>query len=183
MSINLNLLPWREAHKEQQKREFLALLGAMMACTGLLIFLVHICISKEINFQQSSNTLLNNEIKILDQKLQEIQDLQKEKEQLLARMEIIQQLQTRRPHIVHLFDVVVRTVPEGLFLSSLTRTENRVLIEGKAESNTRVSTFMRNIENSKWLKSPILSLIQANEKNTDDRWIGFNLQAIQNMEN
>ena len=183
MTINLNLLPWREELQEQQKKEFLVFLGALLACTGLLILMVHMFIAKEINFQQSSNTLIKNEIKVLDQKIQEIKDLQKEKEQLLARMEIIQQLQTGRPHIVRLFDVVVRTIPEGLFLSSLTRTDSRILIDGKAESNTRVSTFMRNIETSKWLHSPILSLIQANEQNNKDRWIGFNLQAIQKMEN
>lgn len=183
MTININLLPWREELQEQQKKEFLVLLGAFVACAGLMILMVHLIVAKEINFQDSSNSLLKNEIKILDQQIQAIKDLQKEKEQLLARMDIIQQLQTGRPYIVRLFDVVVRTIPEGLYLTSLTRTENRILIDGKAESNTRVSTFMRNIESSKWLSSPILSLIQANEKNAQDRWIGFNLQAIQKLEN
>lgn len=182
MTININLLPWREELKEQQKKEFFILLGACLAMVGLLVLMIHMVVAKEINFQQSTNTLIKNEIKVLDNKIAEIKTLQKEKEQLLARMEIIQQLQTGRPHVVRLFDVLVRTIPDGLYLSSLTRAENRILVEGQAESNTRVSTFMRNIEKSAWLQSPVLSLIQANEKDQNDRWIGFNLQAIQVME-
>lgn len=188
MSININLLPWREEQKEQQKREFISFLGlGVVAATGLML-LVHMLIARQITFQNDNNTFLKNEIVKLDQQIAEIQALQKEKQQLLARMEIIQQLQTNRPQIVRLFDGIVRTVPEGLFLTNLARTGPNLVIDGKAESNTRVSTFMRNIESSNWLKNPVLTLIQAdpakegNEKSLADRMIGFNLQAIETID-
>ncbi len=188
MSININLLPWREEQKEQQKREFISFLGlGVVAATGLIL-LVHMLIARQITFQNDNNTFLKNEIVKLDQQIAEIQALQKEKQQLLARMEIIQQLQTNRPQIVRLFDGIVRTVPEGLFLTNLARTGPNLVIDGKAESNTRVSTFMRNIESSNWLKNPVLTLIQAdpakegNEKPLADRMIGFNLQAIETID-
>ncbi len=144
-------------------------------------------ISRQITFQNENNDFLKNEIKKLDQQIAEIQALQKEKAQLLARMEIIQQLQTNRPQVVRLFDGLVHTVPEGLYLTNLTRTGPSIVMDGKAESNTRVSTFMRNIEASNWLKNPLLTLIQAGTpKDTNkpsdkqsDRMIGFNLQAVE----
>jgi type IV pilus assembly protein PilN len=189
MSINLNLLPWREERKELQKREFLFLLAlGVMVAVGIM-FCVHGIFNRQINFQNDNNKYLQNEIAKLDLKIAEIQGLQKEKQQLLARMDIIQQLQTNRPQIVRLFDGIVHMVPEGLYLTNLTRTGARVLIDGKAESNTRVSTFMRNIESSNLLKNPILSLIQADEKSADksapktpERMIGFNLLAIQTVD-
>lgn len=183
MSININLLPWREELKEQRKREFLFYIGFGASLTVGIMLAVHLFISKQISFQHDLNNMLKSEITVLDQKINEIKGLQKEKEQLLARMEIIQQLQTNRPHVVRLFDVIVRTVPEGLYLTSLTRTGTRILVDGKAESNTRVSSFMRNIDSSAWLNSPILSLIQADDKEPNENYIGFNLQAVQNMGN
>ncbi len=189
MSININLLPWREEQKEQQKREFVSFLGlGVVAATGLML-LVHMLIARQIAFQNDNNIFLKNEITKLDQQIAEIQALQKEKQQLLARMEIIQQLQTNRPQIVRLFDGIVRTVPEGLYLTNLARTGPNLVIDGKAESNTRVSTFMRNIESSNWLKNPVLTYIQADtpKEGTDkpvsaDRMIGFNLQALETID-
>lgn len=188
MTININLLPWREELKIQQKKEFISLLGlAILAATGLILF-IHMLISRQIAFQNENNDFLKNEIKKLDQQIAEIQALQKEKQQLLARMEIIQQLQTNRPQIVRMFDGIVHTVPEGLYLTNLSRTGPNVVLDGKAESNTRVSTFMRNIESSTWLKNPLLTLIQADSKEekqgekNSDRMIGFNLQAIETVD-
>ncbi|MBI2791558.1 MAG: PilN domain-containing protein [Gammaproteobacteria bacterium] len=188
MTININLLPWREELKIQQKKEFISLLGlAILAATGLILF-IHMLISRQIAFQNENNDFLKNEIKKLDQQIAEIQALQKEKQQLLARMEIIQQLQTNRPQIVRMFDGIVHTVPEGLYLTNLSRTGPNVVLDGKAESNTRVSTFMRNIESSSWLKNPLLTLIQADSKEekqgekNSDRMIGFNLQAIETVD-
>ncbi len=189
MTINLNLLPWREAKKEQLKKEFISWIGLGLAGATSLMLLIHMLISRQIAFQNENNDYLKNEIKKLDEQIAEIQSLQREKEQLLARMEIIQQLQTNRPQIVRLFDVIVRTVPEGLYLTNLTRTGNNILIDGKAESNTRVSTFMRNIEASHWLKNPVLTLIQADDKDNTknnekilDKMIGFNLQVQESIE-
>ncbi len=192
MSININLLPWREEQKEQQKREFVSFLGLGVVAASGLMLLVHMLIARQISFQNDTNLFLKNEIVKLDQQIAEIQALQKEKQQLLARMEIIQQLQTNRPQIVKLFDGIVRTVPEGLYLTNLARTGPNLVIDGKAESNTRVSTFMRNIEASNWLKDPVLTYIQADTKEgqqpenkiptATDRMIGFNLQALETVD-
>lgn len=186
ISININLLPWREERKEQQKREFLMMLGMGFLFAGGLVFCIHLWMNSEISFQNQQNAYLKNEISQLDKKIAEIEALQKEKQQLLAKMDIIQQLQANRPQVVRLFDGIVKTVPDGLFLTNLARTGTNILIDGKAESNTRVSTFMRNIESSTWLKNPVLSLIQADEKQEKegqtrqaDKLIGFNLQAIE----
>ena len=188
MTININLLPWRETLKEQQKKEFLSMLGLVVAGAVGLMICIHTLVARQIAFQNDNNTYLKNQIQILDQKIVEIQKIEKEKKELLAKMEVIQQLQASRPEVVQFFDGIVRVVPSGLFLTNLSRTGTKILIDGKAESNTRVSTFMRNIESTSWLRDPQLSLIQADEKvdkgktqSMMDRLIGFNLQAIEVM--
>jgi len=186
MTININLLPWREERKELLKKEFFTMLvfGIVVSCG--LVLIMHMTVARQIAAQNDNNTFLKNEIKQLDEQIAQIQSLEKEKQQLLAKMEVIQQLQASRPEVVRLFDTVVRIIPPGLFLTNLSRTGNHILIDGKAESNTRVSTFMRNIEASGLFKTPDLTLIQADDmKNTDgktpprpiDRLIGFNLKA------
>jgi len=188
MTLHINLLPWREIRKERQKNEFLALLGIAIVASVLLMLCIHLWIARKIHYQQENNLYLKNQIAILDEKITQIDVIEKAKKELLAKMDVIQQLQASRPEVVQLFDGIVRIVPVGLFLTSLSRNGMKVLIDGKAESNTRVSTFMRNIEGSHWLKSPELSLIQADEKegeknkekdNGGDRLIGFNLQALE----
>jgi len=182
MTININLLPWREELKEQKKKEFFILVGISSFISLMLIVAVHFSFVQEIKFQNSLNQILQNQISVLDKKIAEIDGLQKEKERLLARMEIIQQLQGNRPMIVRLFDNITRTIPDGLYLKSINRTDYKLLIEGKAESNTRVSKFMRNIDSSEWLGNPVLSYIQAEEESDKNNMIGFNLQAIQKRE-
>ncbi|MGE4348128.1 MAG: PilN domain-containing protein [Candidatus Berkiella sp.] len=182
MTTHINLLPWREELKETRKKEFLVLLGSASMVAVLLIVIMHLTIKASINFQMGNNELLRTEIVLLDKKIELIKGLQKEKEKLLARMQIIQELQTNRPHIVRLFDGIARTVPEGLYLTSITRSDTKILLDGKAESNTRVSTFMRNIEAYTWLKRPNLNLIQADEKIEKGKYIGFNLEAVQVVE-
>lgn len=194
MRTNINLLPWREAIKEHQKKEFISMLGLALSTVAAGMLVIHFLINRQINFQNDDNNYLKAEIQLLDQQISEIESLQKEKAQLLARMQIIQQLQTNRPQIVRLFDEIIKTIPEGLYLTNLTHTGPHLMMEGRAESNTRVSTFMRNIEASHWLKSPVLSVIQVDEqksgeKQTEkvadkyiDRMIEFNLQAIETID-
>lgn len=182
MSVQINLLPWREELKEIRKKEFFVLLGGASLMAIFVVVLVHISMASTIKFQIENNGILKQEISLLDKQIEQIKALKKEKELLLARMQIIQQLQTNRPHIVRLFDGITRTVPEGLYLTGITRNQTKILIDGKAESNTRVSTFMRNIEAYSWLKRPNLSLIQADEKQKSSKYIGFNLEAIQVIE-
>jgi len=185
MTININLLPWRAERKELLKKEFLTMLvfGVVVSCG--LVLIMHMTVVRQIAAQNENNTYLKNEIKQLDDQIAQIQRLEKEKQQLLAKMEVIQQLQASRPEVVRLFDAIVRIIPPGLFLTNLSRTGSHILIDGKAESNTRVSTFMRNIEASSLFKTPDLTLIQADDMKPDgkiesrpiDRLIGFNLKA------
>lgn len=182
MTIHINLLPWREELKETRKKEFFVILGGTALVAVLFIALVHLSMKASIHFQMANNEILRQEILLLDKKIEQIKALQNEKEKLLARMQIIQELQTNRPHIVRLFDGITRTVPEGLFLTGMTRTVTKILVDGKAESNSRVSSFMRNIEAYTWLKQPSLSLIQVDEKEKAGQYIDFNLEAIQVIE-
>lgn len=183
--ININLLPWREELEEEKKKEFLFLIGVVAAMALFILLAVHMTISHQIQLQENDNNYLKEQIKILEKQIIEVKALEKEKKELLDKMKVIQSLQASRPEVVKLFDGIVRLMPDGLYLTSLSRTNDVIHIDGRAESNTRVSTLMRNIENSNLLKDPKLSVIQAeapkqqNEKTQSvlDRTIEFNLQA------
>ncbi len=156
----INLLPWRENLRKKQQREFLFMLGGGVDCALLLMLGSHLWIAGAIDNQQQRNRLLDREIAALDKKIAEIKDLEKTKSRLLARMEVIQQLQSSRPQIVHLFDELVSTLPEGLFLTQVKQAGAGLAMEGRAQSNARVSAYMRNIDASEWLSRPKLKLIE-----------------------
>ncbi len=156
----INLLPWRDTLRKKQKREFLFMLGGGAVCALLLMLGSHMWIADTIDNQNQRNRLLKKEIATLDKKIAEIKDLEKTKSRLLARMEVIQQLQSSRPQIVHLFDELVSTLPEGLFLTQVKQAGAGLSMEGRAQSNARVSAYMRNIEASEWLSRPKLKLIE-----------------------
>ena len=111
--------------------------------------------------QKEKNNLLTKEIVKLDAQIADIQDLENRKQRLVARMEIIEKLQRKRPEIVHLFDEMVKTVPEGIYLTTIKQTGNRLEIRGVAQSSTRVSTFMRNIDSSVWMDNPVLQVVES----------------------
>lgn len=157
----INLLPWREEQRQEQTRQFATVTALSLGLTAALIFMVHVTINNQINHQKARNKVLENEIVVLDASLKQIETLEDTKEQLLARMDVIQSLQQRRPQIVHLFDDFVRTVPEGLFLSSIKQKGNELTIKGVAESNGRVSAYMRNIDASEWMATPKLNVIET----------------------
>lgn len=186
--ININLLPWREQLEEEKKKEFSFLIATAAAAALFIILAVHFLISRQIQFQNDDNTYLKNEINALEKQIAEIKAIDKEKKELLDKMKVIQSLQASRPEVVKLFDGIVRLIPEGLYLTTLSRTGDVINFDGKAESNTRVSALMRNIENSSLLKDPKLSAIQVVEEQKQqdpkmvrqmDRLIGFNLQAVE----
>lgn len=179
MRKGVNLLPWREELKELQKKQFFAMLGTGIIISVVIIILMHFFVVQYIAYQVKRNDFLQQQISLVDKQISEIQRLQKEKELLLARMNIIQHLQENRPHVVKLFDGLVRTIPEGLYLTSMTRLDMRLTMEGKAESNTKVSKLMRNIETSHWLTAPELSTIQAENPKNGEHEITFHLQAQQ----
>lgn len=158
---NINLLPWREEERKELTQEFLTVMGVSALFAGLIIFGVHLFVSNLIDYQAARNTFLKNEIVRLDKELKQIKDLENTKEKLLSRMEVIQSLQQRRPQVVHLFDELVRTVPEGIFLNKIQQKGKKLTIDGVAESNGRVSAYMRNIDASDWMKTPKLKVIKT----------------------
>jgi len=158
---NINLLPWREELRKEKTRQFASMTGFSVFLTIAVIALVHFMISSQISYQQSRNKILTDEIAQLDIALKEIEGLEETKEKLLSRMDIIQSLQQKRPQIVHLFDEIVRTVPEGIFLTGIKQAGNNIEINGVAESNGRVSAYMRNIDSSEWMSTPKLTVIET----------------------
>ncbi len=158
---HINLLPWREEQRKEQTRQFVTIAALSLILTIALIVLVHMTFSNQIDFQNSRNRILEQEISRLDASLKQIADLEDTKEQLLSRMDIIQSLQQQRPQIVHLFDDFVRTVPEGIYLTKISQAGDTLSIEGVAESNGRVSAYMRNIDASEWMSTPKLQVIET----------------------
>lgn len=163
---HINLLPWREAERKRKQQEFLTLLGFTVVVAAIVVFFVGVHVNGLIEYQQSRNTFLENEIKLLERKAQEIKELEATKKALLDRMEIIQQLQAARPGVVHLFDEMVTTLPEGLYITSLQQKNGTVSIDGRAESKARVATYMRNLDASEWLRNPQLTVIEVKETDT-----------------
>jgi type IV pilus assembly protein PilN len=157
----INLLPWREAERKRKRQEFILSLGAAVATAALVALLGRWQMSAAISHQEERNKVLTDEIAQLDKQIEEINGLDAQKRRLLARMEIIERLQRSRPEIVHVFDEVVRVLPEGVYLTYLKQTGTRFEIRGVAQSSTRVSTFMRNIEASEWLADPSLQIVDT----------------------
>ena len=157
----INLLPWREQERKVRRREFGVAAGA--AVVAALVFALggKLVYSSWIDAQNQKNNILRKEIVKVDAEIADIQDLEDRRQRLLARMEIIEKLQRKRPEIVHQFDELVRTVPDGVYLSSLKQTGKKLEIKGVAQSSTRVSTFMRNIDSSTWMDSPELQVVET----------------------
>ncbi len=166
----INLLPWRETQRKQQERQFTFVAGGSVGLMVALVIYAHIHIDGLIDNQNSRNDFLTAEIATLDKQIAEINNLASEKARLLARMDVIQQLQTSRPASVHLLDELVTTLPEGIYYNIIKLQDNVITLEGIAQSNARVSSLMRNIEASPWLENPVLDLIEAKEpaKDSDD---------------
>jgi type IV pilus assembly protein PilN len=158
----INLLPWRERRREQQRKEFLAVLGGVAAAGFGVVVLVHLLISGQIDYQTQRNEYLRGEISKLDRQVAEIKDLQARRNQLIDRMKVIQDLQGTRPVIVRVFDEIVRTLPDGVYYKSIQSAGNKINIVGTAESNNRVSSLMRKLEASDWFANPILKGVKAN---------------------
>jgi len=160
----INLLPWREAARQQRRKDFLTALAAALLVSFSGVVLVHMNFESRISYQQERNQLLNREIVSLNRRIAEIKSLQKTKEALLARMEIIQRLQKSRPEIVRLFDELVTAIPEGVYLTKVEQRGRSIVVEGRAQSNARVSAFMGKIEQSRWIGNPRLMLIENKDK-------------------
>lgn len=172
----INLLPWRAERRKQREREFQTMLGGalIMGLLAVGVAIFHWDGLKED--QNTRNQLLEREIAALDAKIKEIEALQATREQLLQRKRIIEQLQSSRTQMVHMFDELVRTLPDGVRLTSLKQSAETLEIEGMAQSNARVSAYMRNIEKGGWIRKPDLKIVEATTPDKSARY-RFSLTA------
>jgi len=159
----INLLPWREEERRTRQREFgVAAAGAVIGGIAV-IMLTMLVFAQMISAQESRNGRLTTEITELEKSIKEIDGLERQKERLLARMEIIDRLQKSRPEVVHLFDELVRQLPEGVYLTGMKQTGARIEIRGIAQSSTRVSALMRQIDASEWLTDPEVERVETTD--------------------
>lgn len=164
MTTRINLLPWREEYREEKKKEFILQFAMVCLLAAAVAFGWFQMVASAVDNQNQRNALLRTEIKLLDQQVKEIQELKKRRAELIDRMRVIQDLQGTRPIIVRYFDELVRAVPDGIYLTSLERKGNTITIEGVTESNNRVSTFMRQLDDSEWFADPNLRSVTADSK-------------------
>ena len=165
----INLLPWRDEYRQEKTREFFSILVLLVILTSLVGYVWYAFVQSEIKSQKARNVLYKKEISVLNKQVREIDKLKKQRKELESKMEVIQNLQNKRPLIVHYFDGLVRTVPDGIYLSKLTRVKEQFSVAGSSESNNRVSTFMRNLDRSDYFQSPNLkSVVKENFELTFD---------------
>ncbi|MDH3220181.1 MAG: PilN domain-containing protein [Gammaproteobacteria bacterium] len=178
----INLLPWRAELRQEQKKQFALTTFMFCVLAAAIVGLIHFQMQAKIDYQLARNQFMTNEIKKVDEEIKEISELKKVRRSLIERMEVIQDLQGSRPSIVHLFTEIVSTVPNGVYLKSMTQAGSNLLINGQAESNARVSTYMRNLSASDWLKEPNLTVIEV-EDITVNRISSFTLTVKQTSPN
>ncbi len=183
----INLLPWRDELRKRREKEFIitAVIAALMM--GGVVLGVHLHYESRIAYQTQRNSFIETEIAGLDKKLKEIENLKKERDSLIARTKVIQDLQAGRPEIVHVFDELVTTLPEGVYYTKVTQKGRKLSLQGVAQSNARVSSLMRSLESSTYFDNPDLKVITTKqEKDASGRLSTFNLnvsQTVQKKEN
>lgn len=175
----INLLPWREELRKQQQQHFFVSMGAAVLLTIGILVGVHLYIEALTDHQNRRNQMLQEEITQLDFKLKEVKDIENKKNQLLTKIELIQSLQQSRPQIVHLFDELSKTAPDGVYLTQFAQTRNRLVMNGKAKSNARISAYMRAIDASPWLKDSKLNVIRKDKDDESDKMSDFVMLAVQ----
>lgn len=179
----LNLLPWREMRRKEQDKQLLSVLVFACVLAGLLIFYAHLHVTGLINNQNTRNQFLEKEINKVKKEIKEIKELKKQRAALIARMNIIYQLQGDRSRIVHIFDELVTRLPEGVYFKSLAQKKDLFRIKGVAQSNARVSALMRNLEGSEWLQKPVLKIIKVKtDKKSGEKVSQFDLSVMQKKE-
>jgi len=161
MTARINLLPHREERRKRARKYFYYLGGGTAAVGLLIVVAVHGFYAKKIDVQAERNTFLKSEMAKLDKEIAEIEQLKEKIQDLLARKQVIETLQSDRAQTVHLLDELVRQMPEGVYLRSIRQQGLRINLLGYAQSNARVSTLMRNVEGSTWLEKPVLVEVKA----------------------
>lgn len=168
----INLLPWRQWERERKQRNFVANLAGVVLVGFVLVFAGGWVLDGQLEERNQLNNKLTTDIAELDKKIVEIANLEKEREELLARMRVIQELQGNRPVIVRIFDELSRKLAKGVHFTKLSMQGNRLSVQGFAESNNRISSLMRNLDKSDWFANPNLKSIREDDTNTD-----YGLQA------
>lgn len=159
--IRVNLLPWREERRKARRQQFFALAGVMAVLAGIIWFMGYGVINGYIGTQDDKNNFLKREITGLDQEIAEIKRLKEQTDSLLSRKRIIESLQANRTEPVHLFNELARQVPDGAYLKWIKQTGDKINLVGYAQSNARVSSLMRNLEDSPVMERPGLVEIKA----------------------
>lgn len=173
----INLLPWREERRRERTRQFVVMLIVAAAAAALVSFGGKLYMDNWLDYQESRNSYLEAQIAEMDRKIREIEKLEETRAQLLARKEIIEELQRSRSEMVHLFDELARTVPDGVYLTSIAQSGSTLTLDGVAESSARVSAYMRNIEGSEWIHRPVLQVVETVQREGEGRVRQFTLQA------
>jgi type IV pilus assembly protein PilN len=183
---HINLLPWRDELRKRREKEFIA--TALMAALlmGGVVFGVHLHYQSRIEYQTERNAYMEKEIALLNEKIEEIKELTRERDRLIARTKVIQELQSGRPEVVHMFDEIVTTLPEGVYYTRINQSGRGLNLNGIAQSNARVSSLMRSLDGSSFFENPTLVEIKADNKSESSiRLSDFNLnikQATQKKE-
>ena len=176
----INLLPWRDALRRERQTQFFITMGIAAVIAVGIWGAIHFYHTQLIEYQQSRNAYIETQIAVVDKKIEEIERLEREKERLLARMRAIEQLQGHRPLIVRFFDEIVANLPEGMSLTKISQKGSQITLNGIAQSNARVSGFMRSLEKSEWLVKPDLEVIQVTSADKDaQRLYNFTLRISQ----
>ncbi|MCK9237805.1 MAG: PilN domain-containing protein [Thiopseudomonas sp.] len=175
----INLLPWREQLREERKQRFLVLLVVVLLLAAGVVFLASQYFNTAIENQQGRNNFIRAENTALDARIKEISELRTRRQQLIERMKIIQDLQGNRPIVSRIFDQIVRTIPDGVYFTSLKLTDKTVAIEGEAESNSLVSNLMRNQDASAWLTAPNLTEVKAVSADNTEQTSRFKMTVQQ----
>lgn len=173
----LNLLPWREERRRDRQRSFIGLLGLTAIAAFLCVLLANWWFGQLISKQNQRNAFLQTEITKLEGQIEEIKNLESERQRLIDRKNVIEELQVNRTLMVHLFDQLARTVPEGLELDKVEQNGQNLTIRGMTQSNARVSSYLRNIESSDWLHAPELNIIEVEDDASPDLPYSFRLRA------
>jgi type IV pilus assembly protein PilN len=158
---SINLLPWRQELRQRRRKEFLYGIVGALALAGVVTLVANLAVRSMIDAQNSRNELLKAEIAELDKAIEQILVLENQKARMISRMEVIDTLQASRPEVVKVFDQIVSTLPEGVYLTSVKQSGKKIEFNGVAQSSTRVSAFMRNLDASESLSAPELKVIQT----------------------
>jgi len=178
--LQINLLDWRAERRERRKRQFLLALGCGVVAGAVVVGISNHFVNAAIRHQDARNHYLHQQIAIADTQLRQIKQLEKVRSRLLARIDVIQNLQKSRSRIVHFFDSVVDTLPHGVYLTALKQKGGSTVLDGKAQSNGAVSNYLRNLDHSPWFSNPNLVVITTKDKNnkeTSQRLSEFTIQV------